>query len=217
MMNLFIALSETDKRALIILVILLVVFLILVALIGIAVRKTMMYQAKRADVFMHDVTISHVVDSPKAFLQLGRKKNNRLLYKQLLPGFLVGVLATIILIIANTVTGRWGDNIFAITGELFFAYDFESAIVHVFGVPLIGDWPAVTHTPEFHIENFYVYIETLFYVVAMIVTAIACQAYIARAQMLHVRSRAVFSKSLAGYNASDDIKVRRDKPLPPSD
>lgn len=217
MMNLFISLSETDKRALIILVILLVVFLILIALIGVAVRKTMIYQSKRADTMMHDVTITHVVDTPKAFLNLGRRKNNRLLYRQSIPAFLLALLATIILIIGNLVNGRWGDNIFAVTGELFFAYDFDSAIVHVFGIPLIGNWPAVIHSPEFHIENLYVYMETLFYVAAIIVEAVACQAYISRWQMLHSRARTVFSKSLDGYNASDDIKVKRDKPLPPSD
>ena len=50
--------SETDRRALVIFLIIAVVVFIIIALIGYAIRKTMAYQMKRADTFMHDVTIT---------------------------------------------------------------------------------------------------------------------------------------------------------------
>ena len=75
-MNLFILLSESDKKALIVLLVIAMVLFLIIGLLGVAVRKTMIYQGKKADNMLHDVAITHVVDTPAAFKKLGLKKKS---------------------------------------------------------------------------------------------------------------------------------------------
>ena len=70
-------LSDTDKRVAIIAVVIAIVAFFLVAAIGIAVRRMMIHQSKRADSMMYDVVKTHVVTTTSEFRRLGRKKNAR--------------------------------------------------------------------------------------------------------------------------------------------
>ena len=54
-------------------------------------------------------------------------------------------------------------------------------------------------------------------IVSAVYYAVICQAYISRAVMIYVRSNSVYEKSLAGFKASEDIKITPDKPIPPAD
>ena len=120
-----ITLSETDKRALIIFLILAVVVLLLIALIGFAVRKAITFQMKTLDTMMHDVTVTHVVENPKEFKRVGRIKNNRLFYKQSLIPFLIALVGLVIWIITSLAKSNWSINPFEESRDLLFAYDME--------------------------------------------------------------------------------------------
>jgi len=224
MIRLFAAiqLNDTDKKALIILLILMVIALLFVGLLGMAIRAVMSHQAKRADNMMHDVTKSHVIDNPRAFRAFGRKKNNRAFYRDSLIPFAIAVFATLIWVIYNIATSKWTDNIFANCKDLFFDYDWEGTaddpvFVKVFGFSLLSRWPDVTHYPEFNIEHLASYIIVFFYVVSWVYYAYVCQAYLARAFMIYRRSTEVFHKSLEGYVANEPVDIKPENPTPPED
>ena len=213
------AMSDADRRALIIFLIIAVIVFIIIALIGFAVRKTMAFQMKRADNMMYNVTVAHVVNSPKEFKRFGKKKNNRLFYRQSLIPFLIAVVGLVIWIITCAATDNWGINPFHDISDLFFAYDWEEEglFVNVFGLSLLSRWPSVTHTPEFLVEHIPSYLCFIIWIVAIVYYAVVCQAYLSRHVMILRRARTVFEKSLEDYKAARDIQVKGGEPPPPSD
>ncbi len=228
MMNVFasIQFSETDKKALVILLILLVIVILLIGLIGMAVRATMHYQAKRADTMMHDVAVTHVIDAPKAFRRFGFKKNNRALYRDSLLPFAVFVFAVLLWIIWNLFVNRWGESVFSMADELFVHMKWDNSLypeddplfVRVFGIYVFARWPeAVEGYPRFDINNFVGYIIAFLYTADIIWYAVICQAYLARLFRIEKLSRTIYEKSLEGFKAQEDIKITPEKPLPPSE
>ena len=230
-MNLFrvfasVTLSETDKKALIILLTVLVLLVLVLGLIGMAMRQTMFYQARRADTMMHDVAVTHVIDNPKAFRRYGFKKNNRALFRDSLVPFAIIVGALLLWVLYNIIVHGWGRNIWEEFGDLFVRFKTDNADypadnplwVKVFGMTILARWPeAVEGYPRFDVNHLVSYIIATATIVAAIYYAVICQAYISRAFMIYIRSNSVYEKSLAGYKASEDIKITPEKPIPPSD
>lgn len=221
-----IQLSETDRKALIILLIVLVLLILILGLIGVAVRQTMLYQAKRADTMMHDVAVTHVIDNPKAFRRFGFKKNNRALFRDSLVPFAIILSALLLWVVYNIFSHGWGRNIWEEFGDLFFRFKTDNSQyppndplwVKVFGMTILARWPeAVEGYPRFEVNHIVSYIVCAATIVSAIYYAVICQAYISRAVMIYVRSNSVYEKSLAGFKASEDIKVTPDKPIPPAD
>ena len=216
-------LSETDKKAIIILLVFLVIAFLLIGLIGVAIRLVMRWQAKRTDTMLYDAVVTHVVDSPKAFRSLGHRKNNRILYRDSLIPFLIAVIASLTLVIYNIATGAWGDNIWVNCKDLFFEYDWvgtpeNPVFVKVFNISMLARWPDVTHTPEFLLEHLCSYIVCFLYVVAAIYYLYVCQAYLSRLWLIQIRSQEVFHKSLKGYKVNEgDPVVKKENPIPPAD
>ena len=204
-------LSETDRKALIILLILLVLLLLLIGLFGMAVRGTMKHQAKHADTMMHDVTVTHVVDSPKKFRKFGIKKNNRTLFRASMKPFLIALIGVVIWIIHCLAIGKWSVNPWETTGELFFRFKLDNSLypaddplwVRVFGIQLLARWPELVEGyPRFELAHLPYYLECAFWVLAIGWYAYVCQAYISRHACILRRSQEVFEKSLEGYKAN---------------
>lgn len=221
-----IQLSDTDKKALIILLVVLVILVLILGLIGMAVRQTMMYQAKRADSMMHDVAVTHVIDSPKAFRRFGFKKNNRALFRDSLIPFLIILGAVLVWALYNVFAKAWDHNIWDEFSDLFIRFKLDNSEypasdplwVKVFGITIIARWPeTIEGYPRFEITHLASYIIATATIVAAIYYAVVCQAYISRAFMIYLRSNSVYEKSLKGFRASEDIHVTPDKPIPPSD
>ena len=217
-----ISLSDTDRRVLVIALIIILIAFLLAALIGIAIRHTMLYQSKRADAFMHDVAVTHVVATPKEFRALGFKKNNRILFRSSLIPFGIGILGLLIWIISNIASGRWGENIFVVWSELFFHFDWKGTpedpvFVKVFGMSLLARFPSVSAAPTFRVEHIPAYIEVFLFLTSWIYYAVVCQAYIARLIMIIYRSNDIFEKSLEGFKANKDIVIKNNNPTPPSE
>ena len=216
-------LSETDKRALAIAIVIAIVLFLLLGLIGIAVRRTMIYQAKRADSMMYDVARTHAVNSTAEFRRLARKKNARGYFKDSLPPFLIAITGLLVYLIANLATGRWGHNMFVSFAELFPAYDWkaEGVWANVFGLSILASWPPLSRQASFVIGHLGDYIEAILFMASMAYFLYCSQAFLSRAVMLHFRSVKVYEKSLEGYNANEDLlgnlKIDSDKPVPPSD
>lgn len=220
------ALSENDRRLLIVLIVLLLVLFLLIGLLGMAIRAVMHHQADKMDTIMSDVARTHVVDSPRQFKKLAFKKNNRLLYRQSLIPFALSALAVLIWVFASLAMGSWGENIFVSFHELFFRFEWNAAaevykedplIVRVFGLTILARFPAVKEAPQFHLEHLPSYIEVALFYVSWVWYALNCQAWIARLVMALSRSKSIYSKSLKDFKAEEDIHYTPKNPAPPSE
>lgn len=214
----FIEVNESDRKALIVLVVILLLLFFILGLIGMAIRATMFYQAKRADSFMHDVTVTHVVTSPKEFRVLGRKKNNRLFYRQSIIPFLIGLTGLLVWLIYSGIAGTWSENIFVSFSDLLFTWNWSDPNIYTdfFFLTIIKQWPALTNSPHFVLEHLAAYFEVPLFVTSMVYYLVVTQAYFARMIKIETRSRDVFTKSLDGYKAND-VDPSKVPPLPPND
>ncbi len=227
-MNVFasIQLSEGDKKALIILLILLIILVLIIGLIGMAIRATMKYQAKRADTMMHDVAVTRVIDTPAKFRHFGMKKNNRALFRDSLKPFLLVIAAVIIWTIFNIVVNQWTRNIFDDWDALFVHMKWSNdqyppddpLFVKVFGIYLFARWPEADPVyPRFDSALIPNYIVVAMLIVALVWYLVLCQAWISRFFMIRRRANSVYEKSLEGFRAAEDIHVKPENPLPPSE
>ena len=220
-----VTMNDTDRRLLIILIIILFLIFLLFGFLGIAIHKTMVHQANKVDTIMSDAARTHVVDSPKAFKNLGMRKSNRLLYKQTLIPFAISVVALLIWVFCCLGFGTWKENIFEQFGELFFHYEWDASaeiyreeplVVKVFGISMLARFPAVTHSPTFVLAHLPAYIEVALFIVSWTWYAYLCQAWISRFVMIQHRARTIYSKSLKDFKAEEDIKYTPKNPTPPS-
>ncbi len=220
-----VTMNDTDRRLLIILIIILFLLFLLLGFLGMAVHKTMVYQASKVDTIMSDAARTHVVDSPKAFRKLAIRKSNRLLYKQTLIPFAISVLALLVWVFCCLGFGTWQENIFEQFGELFFHYEWNAGadvyrddplVVKAFGIAMLARFPAVTHNPTFVLAHLPAYIETSLFLVSWIWYAYLCQAWISRFVMIQHRAKTIYAKSLKDFKAEEDIKYTPKNPTPPS-
>ena len=211
--------NEADHRALIIAIIILVVLFFIIGLIGMGIRALMAIQAKRIETAMADVTKTHVVQTPDEFRKLAIKKSNRMLYRDTLVPFLLCFIGLLIWTIGNLIYHRWGANIFADFQDLFFSFDWEAegVIVKVFGLSLVGQFPPVSHRPEFILDHLCNYFAVAFFLVSWVYYFVVCQAFLSRLYALFHLGRTVFEKSLTDYHADDGDAPIPQKPLPPSE
>lgn len=211
--------NEADHRALIIAIVILVVLFFIIGLIGMGIRALMGIQTKRIETAMADVTKTHVIQTPAEFRKLAIKKSNRMLYRDTLIPFLLSFIGLLIWTIGNLVYHRWSANIFVDFQDLFFSFDWgaEGVIVKVFGLPLIGQFPPVSHHPEFILDHLCNYIAVAFFLVSWVYYFVVCQAFLSRLYALLHLSRTVFEKNLTDYHADDEDTPIPQKPLPPSE
>ena len=216
---LFASSNETDRRALIIGIVILLVLFLIIGLIGGALRFLFLRQSDRAEGMINNVVRAHVVNTPKELKRFGFRKNARALFRDTLWPFLIAFVGMLVWIIENIAVARWGDNIFADFADLFFWFDWgaEGVVVKFFGLPIIAAFPPVSHNPEFHLEPLCHYIECFLFIVAIVWYAVACQGFIARMVRIDNLAHSIFDSSLKDFKAQEDIHVTPEKPLPPSE
>jgi hypothetical protein len=194
--------SENDKRMLIIFMIVLILFLIILGLIGMAIRKTMSFQARRIDKEMSDPVRYHVVTDQKHFRDLALKKSNRVYYRQALVPFLAFAMSALFYVFYNWGAQEWGADLFGRYSTLFFIWDFGNSDNYTtfFGMTILNKWPALLQSPCLVPEYWASYIIVTLWIFSLGWYLIASQAYIARFFMIFKREATVYDKSLEGYN-----------------
>lgn len=199
-----VSLSESDRRALIIVAVILLILFLLLGLIGMLIRYIVGKQSEVGESMMYDVVLTNVVTSPKQFRKLAYKKNGRLLFKQTWKPVLVGILAVLCWLISSGVRNDWTADVFGEFSELFFRWDFqaEGVTTKVFGMTVLADWPPLVEGyPRFEIGHLGSYITAVLAIIAIAWYLLSCQGYLARLVMIEVRVRSVFHKSLKDFQA----------------
>ena len=206
MFNVYIALTDKDKRIILMLFLLLVVLIAFIAVLGAIITRVMRWQGKRMDDLTHDVVVTNVIDNKKAFLRYARTKNWYLFFKQAWIPLLIMVVAALTLIIRNTATNDWSYNLldYEKTGfnTLFFIWDLKDPEIYhnFFGMNLICDWPKIINYPHFSIEAWASYLFFFGMLVGGTWYLVSLQCVIARTIRMYQLSYDLYRKSLDGYN-----------------
>lgn len=209
-MNFLIALTENDKRILIAIGLLLILIFVLVGYIGLLVERTMKRQAKRAGIMMHNVVAAKVITTPRAFIKFGKKKNNRLFFKQAYIPFIILLFALFIYIIYGAITHNWAYKIFSKEdgfGSLLFLWDFAHAPkVHWFGIEIISGWPDLINTPHFVGTAWAAYLIVPCIFIGGIWLLVIVQAHIARSFRIRKLAKTVFNPTLDNVQINSPLQ-----------
>jgi len=214
----FIKLTESDKRVIIAILLLVILLIALAWLIGSIIIKVMKWQGKRLDTLTYDVVKLHVITDKKHYISYARKKNWRLFFLQSWKPLLIILLAILLLIIRNAITKDWSYNIwdYNVTGfnTLFFIFDFEHIGLYCktfFGINLLAEWPKLISSPHWSAEAWCSYIFVPLITIGGIWYLVSVQCVIARTIRMYKRADSIYSKSLEGYNQADAISNDLDK------
>lgn len=205
-LNAMIALTEKDKRVLLILFLLLIVIVAFLAVIGAIIVRVMKWQGRKLDDLCHDVVETNVIDNKKDFIRYARIKNWRTFFFQAWKPLVILVAASLILIIHNWATNDWSYNLldYEKTGfnTLFFIWDYGDPDIYqkFFGITLISDWPPIINYPHFSLEAWASYIFFFGMLVGGAWYLVAVQCVLARTIRMYERAYNMFRKSLDGYN-----------------
>lgn len=206
--NVLVALSEKEKRLIIVLLFLFIFLFILIGLFGLLIQKIMEFQAKRVDKDMSLLVETGVIDNPKDFVRIARKKNHRTVFSQMFfPVLILGIINLFYWLYV-----KYADNGTLLVQEfgkfdglgfnsLFFMLDLKNVPRSIFfGLSIPSDWPPILNSPHFVLAawpNYLYFFVSLFAVIALLIFA---QAFIARSWRIFKTSRTVFTKNLDHYN-----------------
>ena len=212
-MTVLVKLTETDKRVLIAVLLLVVLIFVLIGFIGSVIVRVMKWEGRKIDTMCRDAVVTRVIKDPKHFKKYARKKSHRAFFKESRIPLLILLVAGLTYLISCILTKNWPYNIFDYgvdnqggTGftTLFYVWDFSDCFSSFFGINLLSKWPTKTfNVPHFSVQAIGSYIFALTFVVGAIWYLITVQRYLARLIRIIRLSDTIYSKSLEGYNMAD--------------
>lgn len=209
-MSIFIKLSEGEKRVVFALLILLVLVIALVAFIGYIIVKVMKAQGKKIDTLVSDVVTTKVITNKKDFFPYARVKNRELYFRQSIIPIIFIIIATIILIVYDSINKDFSYNPFNTTdgfGTLIYTFDFNDPDIYqtFFGIKIIADWPKVDNSPHFVAEAWGGYVSVFFGIIGIAWYFLTTQGFIARKIRIHKLAKQIFEKPLDNFNQNTSI------------
>lgn len=214
---LLIKFSESDKKFIIALVLIICAILSLFIVIALLIEHICKVQSKGLDKLVHDYVVTGILDSKKKFIKVANEKNRRYFYKKSRIAVLLivihFVIALIYILIINNIKGlqplSYGD-LWASYGKdgttgyglatIFYVYDFANAEPGKFlGMDVIGTIPIINY-PHFDIYALVSYIISPIFLVGGTWFLIEVQGYIARKYRIYKLAKSIYSKDL------DDVK-----------
>ena len=209
-MTILVKLSETEKRVIFALVILVILIFALIAVIGSLIVKTMKYQGKKMDTLVSDVVTTRVITTKRKFLPYARQKNRQLYFKQSIVPIIILFIAALILIIYDAANKDFTYNPFNTTngfGTLIYTFDFKDPDIYqkFFGVTVIADWPKVANTPHFTWDAWAGYLFVPLAIVGGIWYLVVTQAFIARMIRMRKLAGTIFEKPLDNFNQNSPL------------
>lgn len=163
MINLLIQLSESDKRVLIaiclVLIILIVLFGYLVKLIKYILRKKSDYVENS----MYDLLDANFIENKKVFRKISWKKNYlKFYFESRLPIFFI-ILSVFIIFLYLCVVGFNIDFLIKYNDDLRLSLDWSDTGDLLLGfIPVWAEWPKLTKIPTFHFDKFDAWLTYIF-------------------------------------------------------
>ena len=204
MNNILLSLSDSDKRIIFSLLLILIIAIVFIGLLGYILFRIMKWQAKKIDVLIHDVVVTKVITDKKSLIKYGRYKNWALYFKQAYIPLLIIIFGVIILIIHNSITDNWSYNPFSTYdgfGTIFFTWKNSGAYTD--GSLIKFAKLEVDNTPHLINIAWAGYIFGPCILVGGAWYLYVASSLLARTILLYKRSRDIFDKSLDGYRQSE--------------
>ena len=197
---------------LIVLLILLILLFILIGLIGMLIRSILIWQGKKIDDYMHDPVVYRVIADPSHFKKYGIATNHRLLYRESMPAYIIGIISLLFYIIYSLIVASkpgqgWGEDYFGEFSELLYAWNWSDPDSHAtfWGIQVLSKWPPLINQPHWVNEHWAAYVLIPSWITAIVYEAVCVQAYLARTWVIFRRARTIYAKSLEGYNYYDTM------------
>ncbi len=203
------SLNESDKRLLIVLLVIMIFLFIIVGLIGALIRFVTIRFGKRMDYEVHEAVVLRVITTPEQLKKYGGIKNNRYLVRMSIPPFVLAFLSLIVWILYSTIYGVWARNYFGEFSTLLFNFDWSNPnnFVNFWGLTLLAKWPDLLSSPTWNNAYWGSYLLVPLWLASIVWYIVVIQAYLARKARLNKLSHSIFEKSLDDFNFFDDIKT----------
>lgn len=202
---LLVKLSETEKRALIIIFIIVTFAFVLVGLVVKGIRGWMEKKGRAVDSYMYDLVKYKIITSPSDFKAYVAKRETRHLYLNSRWAFRILIVSVVafIIFVNNYLNGDFQvciDIISKLVPELTWP------TTHMFGIEIISDWPTVTRPIEavLSVEGYVSYIMGLILIYCVFKLTHDILLYISRISRANKASITAFGKNLD--NGVDQIE-----------
>lgn len=203
--NIFIQLSESEKRVLFVILLALIVIIIIIGGIGYIIQRVMANQGKRLDDAVYYVCTYKVIKDERHFKRYAFKKNCQMFIKEAWLPLLIVVIGGLVWLIRDIVYNDFAYNPlnrFDGFGSVLWVWDFSNPIYYtkVFGLTILCEWPALLNSPHLVKEGWGAYLSVPCIAIGGIWYIITVQAFFARLFKTRSLGQQVFSKSLDNYN-----------------
>ncbi len=203
--------SESDRRLLITLLVILVVVLFLAGFIGMAVRYITNKMGDRIESNIAEPIKYRILETRKSAMAYGRKKNARIFFKEATPAMAAYLFILLFWVVYSlcTIKGTgFMENHFYNFGELLFKFDtvwekdfagfykLMSVTVREYPNPVAAHWASYVIITLFIITSVYMFVVS--------------QAFIARASALRRIVDETYHNSLKGFNFYDETPKKED-------
>lgn len=209
--NAFIQLTETDKRVLMSLFLLIFLVFVLIGFIGSIIVRVIKWEGKKLDNMCNDVMVARVINDKKSFVKYAKRKNSQQFFKDAWIGLVIFSMAWLVLLLTCVFRNDFNYNIFDHhkTGfsTLFFLWDFSDCYGTFFGITILNKWPTtLINTPHFSVDAIGSYIFVPAFLTGAIWYLIAVQRFFARSLRIKKLSESIFKKTLDEFNLADEQK-----------
>ncbi len=153
MLNFLISLSESDKRVLISLLLILILVFILIGYLVKLFKYIIKVQCDFVDKSMYDILDANLVTDKNKFFKISFEKNRRKFYfDSRIPMIVIIIVFLVIfgyqIVISNFSWAFIASNL----SDAHFELSWPTT--KLFGIPVISDWPTISKASEFHFDRF---------------------------------------------------------------
>ena len=204
---LFIKLSETEKRILIVIAVIFAFLFVIIGLIVKAIRNWMKDKAEYVDLYLYDLCHYGILTTPKEVVRYVKRRESKTLYLKTRWPLRILIIGTIILICYF---------MFAKNGNLHMPFDILKDFMieldwpkgEFFGINMVVGWPTIIKKPIIHLNvaGYITYIMTIIAIWNIINSCMQILAFISKIKRADKVSVAVFNKSLEPRGQEDGKK-----------
>ena len=152
-MNFLIQLSESDKRILISLLLILILLFVIIGYLARLIKYLLRVQGDYVEKSMYDILDADLINDKKHFFKVSWEKNTRKFYfSARLPVIILICLLTIILIYQTVIENYSWDFFLFYLQEASFELYWPTQ--EFFGVNIVCDWPSIAKASVFYFDKF---------------------------------------------------------------
>lgn len=188
-------LSESQKRVIILLLLVFILVFVLIGAIATLIKNIMDHQGSKADEMLHNVVKVEYFNKESKLIKFGIRKNIRQFYKEARIAFLILLVSWVAFVLYELFSGDWHYNPLKEFGTILFHFG-EWPKNKFFGMNLICGWPPVIEKPHFEWHSFFSYLFIPANVVGIGWFLYDTQAYISRSIRIRKIAKGIFRKKL---------------------